>query len=142
MDTTEGLTIRPFEAGDRAAVIALWRGCGLVVAHNDPETDIDRAAGRANSDVLVGVTADGRVAASVMVGEDGHRGWLYYVAVAADARGRGHGRAIVAAAEAWLRARGIPKAQLLIRDTNAAVRDFYAGLGWDESPRIVMERRL
>ncbi|MCJ2079761.1 GNAT family acetyltransferase [Methylobacterium sp. J-090] len=142
MDTTESLTIRPFDAGDRAAVIALWRACGLVVPHNDPDADIDRAAGRANSDVLVGVTPDGRVAVSVMVGHDGHRGWLYYVAVAQDARGRGHGRAMVAAGEEWLRARGVPKAQLMIRDTNTAVRDFYAGLGWDAVPRTVMERWL
>jgi GNAT superfamily N-acetyltransferase len=77
-----------------------------------------------------------------MVGHDGHRGWLYYVAVAPDLRGLGCGRAIVAAAEDWLRVRGIPKAQLMIRDTNTGVRDFYAGLGWNEAPRIVMERWL
>ncbi|KQP60730.1 GNAT family acetyltransferase [Methylobacterium sp. Leaf112] len=140
MDTTESLTIRPFRADDHAAVIALWRACGLVVPHNDPDADLDRAAGRPNSDVLVGVTPDGRVAASVMVGHDGHRGWLYYVA--AEARGRGHGRAMVAAGEEWLRVRKIPKAQLMIRETNTPVRDFYAGLGWNAVPRIVMERWL
>ncbi len=139
---TDGLTIRTYRPDDRAAVTALWRACGLVVPHNDPEADIARAAGQPNSDILLGLLADDGIAASVMVGHDGHRGWLYYVAVSPEARGRGHGRAMVAAAEDWLRARGIPKAQLMIRDTNAAVRDFYAGLGWNESPRIVMERWL
>ncbi|SFG73563.1 GNAT family acetyltransferase [Methylobacterium gossipiicola] len=139
---TDGLTIRTYRSDDRAAVTALWRACGLVVPHNDPEADIARAAGQPNSDILLGLLADDGIAASVMVGHDGHRGWLYYVAVSPEARGRGHGRAMVAAAEDWLRARGIPKAQLMIRDTNAAVRDFYAGLGWNESPRIVMERWL
>lgn len=139
---TDGLTIRTYAPGDRAAVTALWRACGLVVPHNDPNADLTRAAGRENSDILLGLLPEDGVAASVMVGHDGHRGWLYYVAVAPDARGRGHGRAMVAAAEDWLRARGIPKAQLMIRDTNTGVRDFYAGLGWNEAPRIVMERWL
>ena len=141
METTD-LTIRAFRPDDRAAVTALWRASGLVLPHNDPDADLARAADQANSDILLGLLSDGTVAASVMVGHDGHRGWLYYVAVAANARGRGHGRAIVAAAEDWLRTRGIPKAQLTIRDTNTGVRDFYAGLGWNEAPRIVMERWL
>lgn len=139
---TDGLTIRSYAPGDRAAVTALWRACGLVVPHNDPDADLARAAGRDNSDVLLGLLPEDGLAASVMVGHDGHRGWLYYVAVAPDRRGRGHGRAMVAAAEDWLRARGIPKAQLMIRDTNTGVRDFYAGLGWNEAPRIVMEHWL
>jgi len=139
---THGLTIRTYRPGDRAAVTALWRACGLVVPHNDPDADIARAAGQPNSDILLGLPPDDGIVASVMVGHDGHRGWLYYVAVAPEARGRGYGRTMVAAAEDWLRVRGIPKAQLMIRDTNTGVRDFYADLGWNESPRIVMERWL
>lgn len=140
--TGTALTIRAVAGHDHAALVALWRGCGLVVPHNDPDADIALAAGRENSDILVGIGPAGVLAASVMVGHDGHRGWLYYVAVDPASRGRGHGRAIVAAGEGWLRARGIRKAQLMIRDTNTAVRDFYAGLGWSASPRVVMERWL
>ncbi len=47
-----------------------------------------------------------------MVGHDGHRGWVYYVAVDPDHRQKGYGRAIMTAAENWLRARGIEKLQL------------------------------
>ncbi|NEU14193.1 GNAT family acetyltransferase [Methylobacterium sp. BTF04] len=139
---TQPLTIRSFGEDDRAAVKALWQVCGLTVPYNDPDADIHRAAGQPNSDILLGVSPDGRVGATVMVGHDGHRGWLYYVAVDPALRGQGHGRAIVAAGEAWLRARHVPKAQLLIRETNTGVRDFYAGLGWAAIPRIVMERWL
>ena len=110
--------------------------------HNDPDADIARARGRETSDILVAGDHLGAIVASVMVGHDGHRGWIYYVAVDPDRRETGLGRAIVGAAEAWLRARGVPKAQLMIRETNTSVRDFYAALGWRESPRLVMERWL
>ncbi|GJD94169.1 GNAT family acetyltransferase [Methylobacterium iners] len=141
-DAAEQLTIRAFTEADRGAVKDLWRACGLIVPHNDPDRDIDGAAGKPNSDILVGLAPDGRIAASVMVGHDGHRGWLYYVAVAPSRQGQGLGRDIVASGEAWLRAKGVPKAQLMIRETNLAVRDFYASLGWRPIPRLVMERWL
>ncbi|UMY18742.1 GNAT family acetyltransferase [Methylobacterium organophilum] len=136
------LAIRPLADADRAAVKALWAACRLTVPYNDPDTDIDLARGKPGSDVLLGVLPDGRIAASVMVGHDGHRGWLYYVAVDPACRGRGFGRAMVRAAEAWLRDRQVRKAMLMVRPTNAAVRAFYAKVGWEEAPRLVLERWL
>ena len=138
----EILTIRSFAGGDRAAVAALWTACGLVVSYNDPNADIDFAAGKPNSDILVGLTPDGSLAATAMVGHDGHRGWLYYVAVDPALRGRGFGRCMVRAGEDWLRAQGVRKALLLIRETNTAVRGFYEQAGWTTIPRTVMERWL
>ena len=69
-------------------------------------------------------------------------GWLYYVAVDPAWRGRGVGHAIVRAGEDWLRGHGIRKAQLMIRETNTAVRAFYERAGWAAIPRTVMERWL
>lgn len=110
--------------------------------HNDPDADIDRARGRENSDILVGWLEPAGIVASVMVGHDGHRGWLSYVSVDPGHRRRGFARAVVAAGEDWLRGRGIPKAQLLIRQSNTQVRAVYAALGWAEVPRVVMARWL
>lgn len=136
------MLIRPYEAADRAALIALWHDCGLVIAgRNDPEADIDFCLRGTESALLVGAI-DGAVVASVMVGHDGHRGWIYYVAVDRAHRRRGHGAAMVKAAEAWLAAHGAPKCQLLIRDTNAAVEAFYVRLGYETLPRIVMQKVL
>lgn len=77
-----------------------------------------------------------------MVGHDGHRGWLYYLAAAPDRRGQGIGRSMVEAAERWLAARGVRKVQLMIRPTNTAVARFYDRLGYDEEPRVVMAKWL
>ena len=136
------MDIRNYEAGDRRAVIALWQACGLVVpGKNDPEADIDFAIASHDAEILVGVV-DGAIAATAMVGHDGHRGWLYYVAVAPALQKRGLGRRMVEAAEAWLRLRGAPKAQLMIRETNTQVEAFYARLGYATIPRIVMQKVL
>jgi ribosomal protein S18 acetylase RimI-like enzyme len=135
------LSIRPFEEADRVALVALWQRCGLTVPYNDPDRDIDFAKGRENSDILIGTT-EGRLVASAMVGHDGHRGWLYYVAVAPDRQGGRLGQQIVAAGEAWLKARGVPKAQLMIRETNTQVRGFYEAAGWEAIPRTVMQKWL
>ena len=131
--TSDNLTIRPIADGEEAAVIALWQACGLTRPWNDPARDLAFARGKPNSDVLVGLAED-RIVASAMVGHDGHRGTMYYVSVAPSEQGRGYGRQIVAAAEAWLKARGVWKANLLVRKGNEAVLGFYDGLGYDPGP--------
>lgn len=133
------LHIRPFEDGDLPTVERLWRDCGLVVPWNDPATDIAFCRRSANAELFVGLI-DGDIRATAMTGHDGHRGWVYYVAVAPESRHKGLGRRMVSHAEAWLRNAGAPKVQLMIRPDNTAVRDFYARLGYTEKPRLYMER--
>jgi ribosomal protein S18 acetylase RimI-like enzyme len=77
-----------------------------------------------------------------MIGHDGHRGWLYYVAARPTSRSKGVGRRMVQAAEDWLRQRGIVKAQLLVRETNTKVVGFYEHLGFEVAPRVVMSKWL
>jgi ribosomal protein S18 acetylase RimI-like enzyme len=132
------MKIRSANPEDEASVVALWRACNLTVPYNDPAADFRFALGKSNSDVLVADDITG----SVMVGHDGHRGWLYYVAVAPSERRKGLGRVLVAAAEQWLLQRGVPKAQLMVRETNHTVAAFYQHLGYDLMPRINMQKRL
>ena len=139
---TISLAIRPAGAADEDAVVALWRACGLVVSYNDPGADFRFARGGAASDVLVAAGAAGRIVGSVMVGHDGHRGWLYYVAADPSSRLRGIGRRMVRAAEDWLRMRGVRKAELMVRRTNTGVIGFYERLGFEESNVVVMQRWL
>lgn len=120
-------------------VVELWRECGLTRPWNDPHLDIADARAGSTSTVLVART-DGRVAASAMAGLDGHRGWLYYVAVAPGLQGTGLGRAAVVAAEAWLVGRGARKIQLMVRTTNTAVVGFYQQLGYADQECTVLGR--
>jgi ribosomal protein S18 acetylase RimI-like enzyme len=122
-------------------VISLWQACGLTRPWNDPADDIALARKKPNATVLIG--RDGStIVATVLVGHDGHRGWVYYVAVDPDCRHRGYGRAIMAAAEEWLRAHGIEKLQLMVRPDNDQVQTFYQSLGYAEQERIVYAKSL
>ncbi len=136
------LTIRQAVPEDEPRVVELWRACDLVASYNDPSADFRFALAGACSDLLVGEDESGQIIGSVMVGHDGHRGWLYYVASTPHSRGSGIGRQMVQAAEEWLRQKGVVKAQLLVRETNTKVVSFYEHLGFEVAPRVVMSKWL
>jgi len=125
----------------RAEAIALWEQAGLTRPWNDPGADFDRAVSGTTS-AVVGLVGDEGLLATAMVGVDGHRGWIYYVAVDGRSRGRGLGNAVMAAAEDWLRRAGAPKVQLMVRNGNGDVADFYRRLGYEDAGVTVFGRWL
>ena len=135
------IAFRAIEDRDVEAVVALWQACGLIRPWNDPYKDISFARTGRESTVLLGEIED-RIVASAMVGHDGHRGMLYYVAVDPVLQGRGLGKATVKAAEAWLAARGVWKINLLVRAENERMRGFYEKLGYEVSPVFCMARKI
>lgn len=135
------MTARDADVRDRDAIVALWQDCGLTRPWNDPATDFIRSIDDAASTILV-IEADSTIAGSVMVGVDGHRGWVYYVGVTPAHRGAGHGRSLMNAAADWLRRRGAPKVQLMVRADNAAALGFYAALGLERQNVVTLGRFL
>jgi ribosomal protein S18 acetylase RimI-like enzyme len=135
------LAVAAAEDADIPSIVSLWERCELTRPWNEPQADIARARGKANSEILVGRDAQ-MVVATVMVGHDGHRGWAYYVAVDPDKHKQGYGRAIMTAAENWLRDRGVEKLQLLVRADNTRVQAFYETLDYDQQERIVYAKWL
>lgn len=139
--TDNTLSIAEIEDADVDDVIALWRRCGSTRDWNNPAADIALARKEVNSTILLGRDGNDLVA-SVLVGHDGHRGWVYYVTVDPDRRFKGYGRAIMDAAESWLRARGIEKLQLMVRGDNAKVHAFYQSIGYYDQDRVVFAKWL
>ena len=139
--TIPALAIADIADADITTVIALWQACGLTRPWNDPASDIALARREPHSTVLIGRDG-GAIVATAMVGHDGHRGWVYYVATDPDRRAKGYGRAIMNAAEDWLRAAGIAKLQLLVRRENAGVAAFYQSIGYEEAQTIVFAKWL
>ena len=135
------LTISPIADADVDAVVALWQRCGLTRPWNDPASDIAFARRGGNATILTG-RVGGALVATAMVGHDGHRGWVYYVAVDPDRQGQDFGRAIMAAAEDWLRARDVTKVMLMVRPDNVAVQAFYDRLGYDVQERVIYAKWL
>jgi ribosomal protein S18 acetylase RimI-like enzyme len=135
------LTIRPYRPADEAAVLALWQACGLVRPQNDPRKDIVRKL-RVNPEwFLVGELA-GRVVATAMVGYEGHRGWINYLAVEPAFQRGGFGRVLMNEAERLLRTAGCPKINLQVRTSNAAAIEFYRRLGFAVDDAVSLGKRL
>jgi len=133
--------IRTLSPDEFEAAIELWLQAGLARPWNDPRSDLRIALAGPASTVLADGDA-GTLLATAMVGHDGHRGWVYYLAVRADARGRGHGRAMMRACETWLTERNVPKLNLMVRGDNEAAHGFYAALGYQVDDVSVMSHRL
>jgi ribosomal protein S18 acetylase RimI-like enzyme len=135
------MKFREISDKDVERVVAMWTDCGLTRDWNDPYRDIQFARASENSTILVGETG-GKIATSVMVGHDGHRGVLYYLAVDPAFQKLGLGKAIHAEAVDWLKQRGVWKINLMVRAENKAVSEFYESLGYAVNPVLSFGKRI
>ena len=135
------LEIRPYQGADRDAAVALWHACGLVRPWNDPYKDIERKLTEQPELFLVGCRG-GQLVATAMAGYDGHRGWVYYLAVDQSHQREAIGRQMMDRVEVLLLAVGCPKINLMVRSTNAGVIEFYRRLGYVADASVPMGKRL
>lgn len=138
--------VRAFQLPDEAAVVALWRDCGLLRPWNDPHKDIVRKLAVQPELFLVlveqGVDGAERVIGSAMAGYDGHRGSVYYLAVEPSRQRMAWGRLLMAEVEQRLLALGCPKVNLLVRTSNQKVLAFYDRLGYSQDEALSLGHRL
>jgi ribosomal protein S18 acetylase RimI-like enzyme len=136
------MEIRCYADADEQVVIALWREVLPDSApHNDPATAIRKKLA-VERDLFFVAAIDGVVVGTVMGGYDGHRGWVYSVAVKPQHRRRGIGSTLLRRLEAALRERGCLKVNLQVRSSNAEVIAFYEKLGFGVEERVSMGKRL
>ncbi len=133
--------ITPLTPAEIPAAAALWAAAGLTRPWNDPVADAHRALAGPTSTILA-ARIDGALIGTVMTGHDGHRGWVYYLAVAETARRTGVARQLMTAAETWCAAHGIARLNLMVRSDNAAAHGFYTRLGYRASDVVVLQRDL
>lgn len=139
---SRGVQIRPYEVSDEDIVVALW---SAVFPNPSPWNEPRRVIASklaVQRDLFVVAIADGAVVGTAMGGYDGHRGWLYTVAVRPDVQRQGIGRALVRYVEAALARLGCPKMNLQTLGSNAAVVPFYLRLGCSVEDRISMGKPL
>ena len=135
------MNIRPYEETDREAVIALWNQCSLVVPQNDPHKDIDRKL-KVDADLFLVGVVNNDVVATVMGGYEGHRGWINYLAVSPDHQRKGYGQTIMKAVEGLILAKGCPKINLQVRNTNQTVIAFYNAIGYGNDQVVSLGKRF
>lgn len=135
------MQIRSFRPSDSAAVIALWEEAALTRPWNDPAKDIERKLSTQPELFLV-AEAEGTVVGTAMVGYDGHRGWVHYLAVSPSLQGAGLGRELMAEAERLLIELDCPKINLMVRTGNDRVIGFYEALGYGTDEVALLSKRL
>jgi ribosomal protein S18 acetylase RimI-like enzyme len=138
---TMSFSIRAFQSRDEAAVIALWHAVGITRPWNDPRRDIARKL-RVQPELFLVGEMQAEVVASVMGGYEGHRAWVYYLAVAPEHQRRGYASALMAHLETLLRQLGCPKLNLMVRLDNAAAVSFYERLGYSRDQAVPLGKRL
>ena len=135
------LEIITLRVTDIALATALWHDAGLTRPWNDPAADARRALAGPASTILC-ARHDGELIGTVMTGHDGHRGWVYYLAVTAGHRRCGVARALMTAAESWCAAAEMPRLNMMVRAGNDPVLGFYARLGYRLSDVVVLQKDL
>jgi ribosomal protein S18 acetylase RimI-like enzyme len=137
------LNLREYnDASDREKVVSLWRTVfGYETAHNDPSLAIAKKL-NANDHLFFVAEDQNQLVGTAMAGYDGHRGWLYAIAVHPDCRRIGVGSRLVHHAEQALVAVGCMKINLQLLATNEATAAFYQSMGYVVEPRISMGKVL
>ena len=130
------------DSAHRAQVVALWKSVfGYEAAHNDPKVVIDKKIAE-HDDLFFVAIAGVSVVGTVMAGYDGHRGWIYSLAVSPSRRREGIGSRLTAAAEQALTDRRCVKINLQIMEGNESVAAFYTSLGYSIEKRVSMGKRI
>lgn len=137
----QSIQIREFTKHDESELVSLWSACDLTRPWNDPALDIQRKLSGQPNWLLVGTLND-EIVASVMVGYDGHRGWINYLAVHPSHRQSGIGRLLMSEAEARLRGVECPKINLQVRRDNLEATAFYEAIGFTQDDVVSFGKRL
>ncbi len=138
--------IRLVREADTEAIVALWHAVFAEYRdasrpHRDPRANIARKIAFGD-ELFFLADRDGAVLGTVMAGYDGHRGWIYSLAVDAAERRTGIGRALLVRAEAALQARGCPKVNLQVATQNEGARAFWRAAEYVPDDVISLGRRL
>lgn len=135
------MKIRTFRETDTEGVVSLWDQCSLTVPWNDPRKDIKRKLD-VQPDLFIVCEEDTRIIGSLMGGYDGHRGWLYYLAVHPDWWQQKIGTLLVKEIEGRITEYGCPKINLMVRTGNRKVLAFYGTLGYEVDEVVGLGKRI
>lgn len=147
LEGAPGVRVRPYQEVDAAAVEALWQQVfGYAEPRNAPDLVLrekvawDHASGVAP--LLIVAVREAKLVGTVLAGYDGHRGWLYRLAVAEAMRRQGVGRQLIRHAEDRLRALGCRKVNLQVHAHNEAIAGFWQAVGYSREARVSLGKDL
>jgi len=137
----EKFIARSYRKKDEKQVIQLWKMSNLIIPKNNPLRDIDEKI-RFQPDLFLVGLLDKKLIGTIMVGYEGHRGWINYLAIHHEFRGRGFGIKLMDYATEILTNMGCQKINVQIRKTNYSVIEFYKKLGFIDDEVISYGKRI
>jgi ribosomal protein S18 acetylase RimI-like enzyme len=135
------MIVRAYRESDEAAVVALWGANLTSRPWNEPVAAIHRKL-EIQREMFLVAEVDGQVVGTTMAGYDGHRGWIYSVAVHSDHRRKGIATAMIREAERLLKAIDCPKINLQVMPNNPAAVALYDSLGYAIEDRVSMGKPI
>ena len=135
------ITIRPYSETDLNSIVSLWEICELSRPWNDPIKDIERKL-TVQRELFLILEKNGEILGSVMGGYDGHRGSVNYLGIHPDHKNEGLGKLLMNRIEEELIKMGCPKIDLMVRNSNLDVQEFYRVIGYEEQEVLVFGKRL
>ena len=133
--------IKIFEEDYRDQILSLWQKCKLIKTWNDPNKDIDRKL-KVKDDLFLVIEYNNLIIGSAMAGYDGHRGYVYYLAIDPIHQNKGFGKLLMDNIEKKLKEIGCPKINIFIRSSNINVKNFYKSIFYDEQDCLTYGKRL
>src|SRR4030043_2182543 len=119
------MKIRNYKSSDKNSVISLWKYVfNPQKPYNDPEIAIDMKI-KQNDGLFFVAEENYQIIGTIIAGFDGHRGWLYSLALHPQHRRKGIGTQLVKKAIGELKKLGCLKVNLQINSDNAEVVEFY-----------------
>jgi ribosomal protein S18 acetylase RimI-like enzyme len=135
------MIIRTYRESDHDAVVALWGRSLTTRPWNEPSEAIRRKLQVEREQFLV-AEIEGQVVGTTIAGYDGHRGWIYSVAVDEKHRRKGIATAMIREAEQILKALDCPKINLQVMPNNPAAVALYQSLGYAVEDRVSMGKPI
>ena len=128
---------REFSINDYDAAVDLWQRVeGLEIAEGDDRESVAQFLAR--NPGLSRVVTDGSGTVGVaLCGHDGHRGYIYHLAVDPAYQGRGLGRRLVDECLEGLRQTGLKRVIILVAGDNPRGREFWKRCGWEEITGVI-----
>jgi len=137
----EKLIIRVYDQKDEIEVIKLWKICNIIVPQNDPKLEINSKLNFQPDLFFVGLYKK-KLIATIMIGYEGHRGWINYLVVHPDFQRRGFGTKLMDYATKTLSKMGCRKINIQVRKSNIPVIQFYKKLGFIDDEVINYGKRI
>jgi ribosomal protein S18 acetylase RimI-like enzyme len=133
--------VRTATLNDIPSIIEIWEECKLTRPWNNPKNDITNALITSTSTILL-LCNQAQILGTIMAGYDGHRGWIYYLAVKGKFQNKGFGRKLIIEAEKWLANKNVNKVNLMVRNSNKSVITFYQNVGYKDDDVVVLSKWL